>query len=224
MPTGHAAGRVPAVSPGLAVSAVLHVLLCLAALFLQPARPLDRPKEDVVTVQMVPLPRPRQQEKGTQSPLAAQPRPEPPPPAGTVAKPPDDGMIRPDRLYSGKMLADPRSRSARAKLAGFSPDERVVQLCNLEALEQVHRWKASLNPDLLVSYATADLRQSAHALEADGGAFRAGRRWFGIRFTCTVASDYRSVTAFAFKVGDEIPRKDWAKYDLLPDDGDDDDD
>jgi hypothetical protein len=200
---------------------VLHVLLCLAALFLQPARLLDKPQEQVVSVRMVPLPRPRRQEPAQ---LAAQPRPEPPAQILPPAPRPDDGMIRADRLYSGKMLADPRSRSARAKLAGFSPDERVVQLCNLEALEQVHRWKASLNPDLLVPYATADLRQSAHALEADGGAFRAGRHWFNIRFTCTVASDYKSVTAFAFKVGDEIPETDWARYDLLPDDGDDDDD
>lgn len=217
-------GKEPGPGAGFVASAVLHVLLCLIALFLQPARPLDRPKEQVVTVQMVPAPRPHQQESGTLAPLSTPPRPQPPTPARTVAKPSDDDMIRPDHLYSGRMLADPRSAPARRKMATFAPDERVVQLCNLEALEQVHRWKASLDPDLLSPYATADLKQSGHSIEADGGAFRAGNHWFAIRFTCRVADDYGSVAAFAFKVGDEIPREKWAAHDLLPDDGDDDDD
>lgn len=207
---------------GFAASTALHVLLCLIALFLLPVRPVE--KEQVVSVQFVPLPRPPQRRPAPE-PLAAPPRQEPASPVRPLATPPkEDGMIRAERLYSGKALADPRSRSARAKLASFAPDERMVQLCNLEALEQVHRWNTRLQPDLLVPYATANLRQSAHALEADGGAFRAGRHWFSIRFTCAVAADYKSVTAFAFKVGDEIPEKEWATYNLLPDDGDDDDD
>ncbi|MBB6411397.1 hypothetical protein HNQ71_004071 [Mesorhizobium sangaii] len=57
-------------------------------------------------------------------PTSSPPRPQPP---ATAA------MIRPTEMLSAKTLADPRSRQARADLATFASDERMVQLCNLEA-------------------------------------------------------------------------------------------
>ncbi|MGO8020018.1 hypothetical protein AB9E19_34515, partial [Rhizobium leguminosarum] len=43
------------------------------------------------------------------------------------------------RLVSDKVLADPRSRRAREALSGLAGSERNLQLCDLEALEQVRR-------------------------------------------------------------------------------------
>ena len=65
-------------------------------------------------------------------------------------------MIRPTEMLSAKTLADPRSRQARADLATFASDERMVQLCNLEAMDQIRRWRADFQPEQVVPYATAE--------------------------------------------------------------------
>ena len=46
-------------------------------------------------------------------------------------------MIRPAEMLSAKTLADPRSKQARADLAKFAASERMVQLCNIEAMDQI---------------------------------------------------------------------------------------
>lgn len=119
------------------------------------------------------------------------------------------GMVHADTLYSAGILASPRSRQARKGLAQLAPEERVVQLCNLEAMEQVHRWKADFDPDFLVAYAFSGVRLSGGVLKANGGAFRSERQWWRIAYSCEVAADGNSVVGFAFKVGDAIPRDQW---------------
>lgn len=119
------------------------------------------------------------------------------------------GMVHADTLYSAGILASPRSRQARKGLAQLAPEERVVQLCNLEAMEQVHRWKADFDPDFLVAYAFSGVRFSGGMLKANGGAFRSERQWWRIAYSCEVAADGNSVVGFAFKVGDAIPRDQW---------------
>jgi hypothetical protein len=128
-------------------------------------------------------------------------------------------MIRAEHLFSAAALADPRSKGAREAFGQLSNGERIVQLCNLEALEQVHRWKGDFQPDYVVAYAMAGEKLSKRAVEADGAAFRSKQRWYNIKFKCEVAPDLKTVVAFEFLVGAEIPRSQWASHDLLPDDG-----
>ena len=85
--------------------------------------------------------------------------------------------------------------------------ERVIQLCDLEALEQVHRWKPELKPDYLMAYAMAGAKLSENAVEADGAAFRSKQHWYNIKFKCQVTPDLTTVAAFEFLVGDENSEK-----------------
>nr|WP_112995130.1 DUF930 domain-containing protein [Ensifer sp. ENS12] len=55
----------------------------------------------------------------------------------------------------------------------------------------------------------AKIRLSGRKLSADGAAFRSRGRWFNIKFGCAVAPDIKSVVAFEFQVGDEIPESEW---------------
>lgn len=119
-------------------------------------------------------------------------------------------MVQAKRFFSAAILADPRSRQALEGLSQLAADERIVQLCNLEALEQVHRWRVDFTPDLFVAYATSDMVLAGRNLRADGAAFRSKGRWFNIKFGCAVAPDIKSVAAFEFQVGDEIPESEWA--------------
>jgi hypothetical protein len=128
-------------------------------------------------------------------------------------------MIEASEMLAARALAAPGSRKARQAMAELAGSERVVQLCDIEAMEQVHRWKAALRPDFVVAYAMAGAKVTNHSVEADGAAFRSNRRWYNISFKCEVAPDIGSVVSFAFLVGDEIPEREWQDHNLTVDDG-----
>lgn len=201
-------------APNWLVSLALHVLLLAAVLLLPWPQPFKVPAELAIPIELVP-PAPRQEKISA----PAQPAPMAPPseagatdPNPDVSAPPRESTITARTFYAAKILADPRSRSARQALATFAPDERAIQLCNLEAMEQIHRWKTEFRPDLVAPYATADLKIEDSSIHAQGGAFRSGKRWFSVTFNCDVADG--AVSAFAFSVGAEIPEAKWAEYNL----------
>ena len=123
-------------------------------------------------------------------------------------------MIRPTEMLSAKTLADPRSRQARADLATFASDERMVQLCNLEAMDQIRRWRADFQPERVVPYATAEEKIKGTTIAADGAAFRSRRNWYGLKFKCQLAQDGESVIGFEFLVGDPVAREKWDELGL----------
>lgn len=129
--------------------------------------------------------------------------------AATTPGPQPPGMVHAEKLYSADILASPRSRQARKGLAQLAPEERVVQLCNLEAMEQVHRWKTDFDPDFLVAYALSGVKLSGETLKANGAAFRSKRQWWRIAYSCSVTPDRKTVVGFDFRVGDTIPREQW---------------
>jgi hypothetical protein len=125
-----------------------------------------------------------------------------------------EGLTAATHLMSAAILADPRSRQAREALPHLAPDERIVQLCDIEALQQVRAADPERQPEIVSAYAFAELKLSAHGLIADGAAFRSRERWYRLRFTCDVTPDLTKVTAFAFKVGDPIPKPELASHNL----------
>ncbi|MBB6464369.1 hypothetical protein HNQ96_000216 [Aminobacter lissarensis] len=211
-------------NPSWPASLALHALL-LAAIVLSPRpQPFKLPAEEVVPIELVeprpepadiPLPRQPDAPAAALAPAhstAVMPRPEAP-----AAQRP--AMVEAHSFYAAKLLADPRSRRARAALATFAPSERTIQLCNIEAMEQIRRWKAELRPDLVVPYATSNLRIDSNSIQADGAAFRSAQRWYGVKFTCAVTDG--AVTAFTFSVGETIPETKWAEYNLVAGDPED---
>jgi hypothetical protein len=202
----------------------LHAAIVVLLVLLLPAMPpLLLPKEPTVMVEILSA---DQLAAATTPPPIAKAPPEPlaaSRPSGPAEPTPQPGaMIRAEHFFSAATLADPRSKRAREALRQLASGERVIQLCNLEALEQVHRWKPEFQPDYLMAYAMAGAKLSENAVEADGAAFRSKRHWYKIKFKCQVTPDLATVAAFEFLVGDEIPRSQWASHDLLLDDGPDD--
>ncbi|WP_186417888.1 DUF930 domain-containing protein [Bosea sp. CS1GBMeth4] len=124
-------------------------------------------------------------------------------------------MITARTLHSESVLANPRSRGTREALKTLDAAERIEQLCNLEAMSQIHAWKAEFEPDRVVAYAMAGTKLSKTILEAEGAAFRSRKQWYGLRFRCEMAADGK-VTGFQFRVGEAIPRSEWAAHDLPP--------
>jgi hypothetical protein len=210
---------------GIPASLLFHALL-VVALLLSPAAPkLMQVPDSGVAVEILtpqqfhaavdPKPQPvapPQPEasvpampKSAALPQAA--KPEPVPEAAS-------GMIVAKTMLSEKTLADPRSGQARRELATFADSERIVQLCNLEAMDQVEAWRSDFHPDRLVAYARSDVKMSGETIVADGAAFRSRNRWHDIRFKCQVTPDHAKVAAFEFQVGEPVPRKDWEELNL----------
>lgn len=131
------------------------------------------------------------------------------------------GMVHAQTMLSARVLADPRSRQARADLATFADSERVIQLCNLEAMEQIAAWDKTFRPDNLVAYARSEETITGNTIKAGGAAFHSGDQWYDLRFDCDLAPGGNTVVALAFEVGKPVPRRDWDTLGLLSGPGDD---
>jgi len=216
-------------APGLPVAAILHaaLLFWLASFAIQSFESapiaeqsvevelqtqeefeaLIRPKPPPVVV--TPAPAPPLLPEVPPRPDEPAPSSQPPVPGTPPAPAEADGMIHPPRMLSQRVLADPRSRETLALLPRLAPDERVEQLCGLEAMGQIHDWQRDFEPDRVTAYALSGTKLSGRVLTAEGAAFRSRRSWYGLRFACTVSPDLKRVTAFAFHVGEPIPRESW---------------
>lgn len=209
----------------LAISVTLHMFAALVVGLLATRKSLPPPTEQSITVEILYEPQAAVvQPAGVQSeskpsvlPTAIDHAPEQDaePALTNESSPRGDGMVRAKGLYSAKVLADPRSKQALAALRQLGTDDRITQLCNVEAMEQVHIWKSEFQPDFVVAYATADTKLSGLTLQADGAAVRSKQRWYDLKFRCVVTQDLESVTAFEFSLGAEIPKSEWATH-LLP--------
>ncbi|MFF0950611.1 DUF930 domain-containing protein [Rhizobium leguminosarum] len=227
---------------GAAASFALHAIAILLLLLLLPKAepPLPLP-DDGLSVEIVPqaveslkMPEPVKAPSPEQAkPEAAKPEAEPaapvannPPaaamlPAAPIAPPvpkPTE-FVEARQLFSDKVLADPRSRRAREALRGLAGSERNLQLCDLEALEQVRRAQPAMAPDALAPYAMAAEKVSGNNVEVKGGAFRSKRKWYNIQFKCELDAGSGKIVSFAFLVGDAIPRDEWQEHNLVADDG-----
>jgi len=204
-------------------SCLLHLLLLAGVMLLPVPQALRLPPIESIKVDFVPAPKPP--EPVQRGEAASTPKAVPNAPAAQpafqapLAAPARQPMVKAEKLYSAQVLADPRSRGARKALPQLAPQERVIQLCNIEALAQLRRQGTGFQPDLVVPYAIKDAKVTGRRLEAGGAAMRSRKHWYGLAFNCEVAPDLKTVVAFEFLLGAEIPRDQWADLDLPLDDG-----
>lgn len=102
----------------------------------------------------------------------------------------------------------------RAGLLKLDPETRLEQRCDAEVLDRIshddHKYKA----DRVVAYAFATPQMSTDAIKSTGAAFRSKGQWYRLKFKCETAPDHMQVLQFRYRIGDEIPEVDWAKYNL----------
>lgn len=139
-------------------------------------------------------------------------RPSPSP--ARPARPSAGGRVTATDYYAGAVLDDPRNRQTRETLSTLTVDERLIQICNIEAMEQLKRWKAGFVPNSVVPYAMADPVLGATSMEAKGAAVHAGGKWYRLSFSCGATTDLSRVASFAFTLGRPIPQREWEQNSL----------
>jgi hypothetical protein len=123
-------------------------------------------------------------------------------------------MVQATELFSADVLADKGSKQIRETLPLLAKADRIMQLCNIEAVEQIRRSGSELLPDYVVADATMEAKVHNSSVNADGGAFRSKGGWYRLKYHCIVTANLASVASFEFFVGEKIPRKAWAKLSL----------
>ena len=195
----------------LPVSMVIHGGLLAAALLVVP-RALEQPAQRVIAVELV-----RQAPPPVPAAVAAEPVAEAVP-LTSGAPSQTDGMIAATDFYAGGILADPDNVEIRENFPLLASSEQVIQLCNMEALEQLRLASPAVVADTLVGYAFDSISVTGGVLDAQGGAVRSGGRWFHFRYHCAVTPDIAAVSAFEYALGAPIPEEQWEEHFLNSDD------
>jgi len=211
---------------GTVASLLFHAGLAAAVVLLSPVI-LEPPPPPVITVDIL---------TEAQFQAALQPAPPPSPLASEAAVAPTEGRLTPSQplepdippnptftatqFYSANILRELENTDVVRTLRSFTDQERIIQVCNLEAIEQIARAAPDYEPDTVVGYAMSDFVLDGLSIIAAGGAFRSRRRWYEVSYTCTAAPGYEAVTAFEFKLGSEIPDRLWEAHNLNASDED----
>lgn len=209
-PIAPPAGRMPPWA--VAAAAAVHALVLVPALMVQTPAPPTVVVERPVAVRILSedeFAALRSSSTGPEDP--AEVLPAVAPSAADLEEPP---LIRATSMLSGSVLADPRNREAREALPHLESSERMVQLCALEPMEQIHAWAEEIEPEWVSAYAFSEVIVQGDTVRADGGAFRSRGNWHELRFECALTRDHADVVAFAFAVGDAIPRETWDAHGL----------
>lgn len=129
----------------------------------------------------------------------------PPPPAA-------DLLHAAKRFYLSDMLDQAALAKARTALKQLPQAKRVAQTCNIEAIGQIGNAGKGLSPDAMVANAFAPPAVDGLTYSVSNGAFRSGKKWYGIAYACTLSKDMTAVTAFKFHIGGEVTDSMVARY------------
>lgn len=204
--------------PATALSVLGHAVF-LALLAIEAPRHMTVVKQPVAAVDVVMVEPPRNQPAPTaNSTTAAAAQPEttdqPSPPVNRAPRPSSNARVAATEYFADAVLADPRNRETRQILATLNGDERLIQLCSIEAMEQLKRWKAGFVPHNVVAYAMSDPSLTSKSIEAPGAAVYADGKWYRLSFNCTATADLDRVASFDFALGRPIPHREWEQHSL----------
>jgi hypothetical protein len=120
-------------------------------------------------------------------------------------------LISAKQIYSKDTLSDPRVKQAIGKL---HQRDRIIQICGIEALEQIRHSRPGTFPDMLAP--NAGIVAKTHFTIRDG-AFRSRAKWYAVSFDCEVDEEAMNITKFSYSIGKAIPNSEWHSRQLPTD-------
>lgn len=120
-------------------------------------------------------------------------------------------------LLSSSMLlsaggASALDQRALKELMALTPQERMEQRCDMEAMERIKREQDGFRPDKVIAYTFADPVITDGQLKAPGAVFRSKGEWYRLKFKCETGPKRVSIKSFDYKIGDMVPRDEWPQY------------
>jgi hypothetical protein len=100
----------------------------------------------------------------------------------------------------------------RSQLEKLTPEERLEQRCDMEAMDQIGDGKGGFRPDKVIAYAFGDPKLDGTTIKTRGAVFRSKGEWYRLSYKCEASPDRLEVNAFKYKVGDVVPHEDWAAH------------
>jgi len=110
--------------------------------------------------------------------------------------------------FAAATHGDPRFYASLRKL---DPATRLDQVCDYEAMQRIARDSNPYHPDRLKADVTANPQQTSNSVTTTGAAFRSGKKWYSLTYTCRTDASHLNVTYFAYHIGKEIPKSEWTK-------------
>lgn len=129
------------------------------------------------------------------------------------AKLPADRFVEAKELFSAKSIADPRVKQAMGQLP---VKKRILQLCSIEALEQIRNQRPEDFPDMLVPFGPSGGFIGKEQIDASGGAYRSKGTWHDVNFKCKVNLETVEVVSFSYAIGGVVPQASWKSRKLPP--------
>jgi len=117
----------------------------------------------------------------------------------------------------GLTVASPASAmdgALRAGLLKLDPETRLEQRCDAEVLDRITHDDPHYKADRVVAYAFATPEMHQDSIRSPGAAFRSKGEWYRLKFKCLTAPDHMKVLDFRYRIGAQIPKDDWSKYNL----------
>lgn len=99
-------------------------------------------------------------------------------------------------------------------LSKLGPDERLVQVCDLAAMQRIRKDQPHYKPDRVVADAVRPTVIEKNTVVASGGAFRSNKKWYVLSYSCRAMNGDMKADKFEYKVGGEIPENKWASFGL----------
>lgn len=100
----------------------------------------------------------------------------------------------------------------RNQLEKLTPEERLEQRCDIEAMDKISDDKAGFRPDKVIAYAFGDPKLDGTTLKTKGAVFRSKGEWYRLSYKCEASADRLEVNAFNYRIGDVVPHEDWAAH------------
>ena len=111
-------------------------------------------------------------------------------------------------------VASAKNGRIERSLLELEPMTRMEQVCAIETMSRVNKDKNPFRPDRAMINALSNPVLNGDTVTGNGGAFRSKGKWYQYSFTCTMAADQLSVSAFSYKIGEPIPEDRWETYGL----------
>ncbi len=98
------------------------------------------------------------------------------------------------------------------ELMVLTPQERMEQRCDIEAMDRIRSEQKGFSPDKVIAYTFADPVIEGSRFKAKGAVFRSKGEWYRLKFSCETGPRRVSIKSFDYKIGSIVPREEWQQY------------